>query len=99
MLSYESAFLVYTNSVLKKDDSVKNSMLLALGVTVAGPAAVSGEGFVFCLEDMHGGKSDVVLQQKYNNMPESERTGVIGYKRLQTSSYSITWRRFSGHGL
>ena len=43
--SYESAFLVYMHSVLKKDDSVKNSMLLALGVTVAGPATVSGGGF------------------------------------------------------
>ena len=48
-------------------------MLLALRVTVAGPAAVSGEGFIFWLEDIHRGKSDAVLQEKYNAMSESEQ--------------------------
>ena len=47
VLSYESAFLVYINSVPNKDDSIKYSILSALGVTVAGPATVGGEGFVF----------------------------------------------------
>ena len=32
VLSYESVFLVFINTVLKRDDSVKNSMLSALGV-------------------------------------------------------------------
>ena len=48
-------------------------MLSALGVTVAGPAAVSSKCFVFWPKDMHGGKSDVVLQEKYNAISESER--------------------------
>ena len=47
-------------------------MMSALGVTVAGPAAVSGECVIFWLEYMHGGKSDAVLQEKYDAMSESE---------------------------
>ena len=73
VLSYESVFLVFINTVLKRDDSVKNSMLSALGVQVAGPAAVSGAGFVFWLEDMHGGNSAVGLQAKYDAMPVAEQ--------------------------
>ena len=57
----------------KKDYSVKHSMLSALEVTVAGPTAASGEGFVFWLECMHGGKSDSELQEKCNAMSESEQ--------------------------
>ena len=73
VLSYESVFLVFINTVLKRDDSVKNSMLSALGVQVAGPAAVSGAGFVFWLEDMHGGNSADGLQAKYDAMPVAEQ--------------------------
>ena len=66
-------FLVFINTVLKRDDSVKNSMLSALGVQVAGPAAVSGAGVVFWLEDMHGGKSADGLQAKYDAMSVAEQ--------------------------
>jgi len=48
-------------------------MLSVLGVQVAGPAAVSGAGFVFWFEDMHGGNSTAGLQAKFDAMPVAEQ--------------------------
>ena len=71
--AYESLTLVYMNTVLKKDNSVKNGMLSSMGVAVAGPAQSSGAGFVYLLQDMHGGRDEPGLQEKYGAISKAEK--------------------------
>jgi hypothetical protein len=91
--SYESVFLIFINTVLKRDDSVKNSMLSALGVQVAGPDAVSGAGFVFWLEDMHGGNSAAGLLAKYDAMSVPKQHRCDWLQSYRTTFCCTTWRR------
>ena len=73
MNAYGPLTLVLINTVLKKDDSVKNGMLSSIGVAVAGPAQSSGARCAFWLQAMHGGRDEPELQAKYDTTTAPER--------------------------
>ena len=55
-----------------------------MGVAVAGPAQSSGTGFVFLLQDMHGGRDEPRLQAKYDAMSEAEKSRCDWLQSLAT---------------
>jgi hypothetical protein len=72
---YEAFWLDHMNVLLRKDTGIRNGMLAALGVAVAGaaPAANLGAGLIFWQADPHGGNQLPAMQVRFNAMEQAEQ--------------------------